>query len=311
MILATALTKRYGETVAVDDLSFRVEPGRVTGFLGPNGAGKSTTMRLVLGLDAPTSGSVTVNGDPFRRSAAPLRTIGALLDPNAVDPRRSAANHLRWLADSNRIARRRVDEVLGLVGLSDVAGRRVGSFSLGMNQRLGIATALLGDPDTLLLDEPINGLDPEGIVWVRTLLRDLAREGRTVFVSSHLMSEMANTADHLLVVGRGHLVADAPTAEVIGAHARHRVLVAPADPTASPRLANLFGHHGGDVELTADDGLVVTGLEPRTIGEIATTNRTALALLSPEPASLEDAFLDLTRNETDYRADLGATQRRA
>jgi len=246
MIQATGLTKRYNGVVAVNDLSFRVEPGRVTGFLGPNGAGKSTTLRLILGLDAPTAGSATVNGRQFRHVPVPLRAVGATLDPNAVDPRRSAANHLRWMADSNRINRRRVDEVLHLVGLSDVAGRRVGSFSLGMTQRLGIASALLGDPDTLLLDEPSNGLDPEGIVWLRALLRDLARDGRTVFVSSHQMAEMAKSADHLIVIGRGHLVADAPTAEIIRAHA-------------------------------------------------------------PETASLEDAFLDLTRDETDYRAGVDTT----
>jgi ABC-2 type transport system ATP-binding protein len=201
-------------------------------------------MRLVVGLDAPTAGSVSVDGHPFRGSAVPLRTVGALLDPTAVDPRRSAAHHLRWMADSNRIDRRRVDEVLGLVGLGDVAGRRVGSFSLGMSQRLGIAAALLGDPETLVLDEPINGLDPEGIIWVRTLLRGLAGEGRTVFVSSHLMAEMAKTADHLIVIGRGRLVADASTAEVVRAHA-------------------------------------------------------------PTTGSLEDAFLDLTHHQTDYRAGLG------
>jgi ABC-2 type transport system ATP-binding protein len=311
VIQATELTKRYRRTLAVDGLSFRVEPGRVTGFLGPNGAGKSTTMRLVLGLDAPTSGSVTVDGGPFRRAAAPLRTVGALLDPHALDPRRRAGDHLRWLADSNRIARRRVDEVLGLVGLSDVVDRRVGSFSLGMSQRLGIAVALLGDPGTLVLDEPINGLDPEGIVWARTLLRGLAAEGRTVFVSSHLMAEMANTADHLIVIGRGHLVADAPTAEVIGAHARRRVLVASADAAATPRLAQLLDRGGGTVAPVAGGGLAVTGMAPGAIGEIATTGGIALALLGPEPASLEDAFLDLTRNETEYRADLGATERRA
>lgn len=246
MINVSGLTKRYGDHTAVDALSFDASAGRVTGFVGPNGAGKSTTMRLVVGLDAPTAGSVTVNGRAFRDIAAPLRVVGALLDPSAVDPRRTAANHLRWMADSNRIDRRRVDEVLGLVGLDDVAGRRVGSFSLGMSQRLGIAAALLGDPETLLLDEPINGLDPEGIIWVRTLLRELAREGRTVFVSSHLMTEMANTADHLIVIGRGRLVADASTDEVIRAHA-------------------------------------------------------------PETGSLEDAFLDLTHHETDYRAGHGVT----
>ena len=218
MIEARHLTKRYGKTVAVDDVSFVVQPGRVTGFLGPNGAGKSTTMRMVLGLDAPSSGSVLIDGKPYGELADPLRSVGALLDAKAIVGGRSAANHLKWLADSNGIARRRVGEVLDIVGLSDVAGKRVGTFSLGMNQRLGIAAALLGDPHTVMFDEPINGLDPDGILWIRNLMKSLAAEGRTVFLSSHLMSEMAQTADHLLVIGRGRIMADASTDDFVNGH---------------------------------------------------------------------------------------------
>ena len=218
MIEAKHLTKRYGKTVAVDEVSFTVKPGQVTGFLGPNGAGKSTTMRMILGLDAPTSGEVRVDGKPYHQLADPLRSVGALLDAKAIVGGRSAANHLMWLADSNGIARRRVSEVLDIVGLSDVAGRKVGTFSLGMNQRLGIAAALLGDPETVMFDEPINGLDPEGILWIRNFMKALAAEGRTVFLSSHLMSEMAQTADHLIVIGRGRIIADAGTDEFINRH---------------------------------------------------------------------------------------------
>ena len=220
MIEAKHLTKRYGKTVAVDEVSFTVQPGRVTGFLGPNGAGKSTTMRMILGLDTPSSGSVLVDGKPYRELTDPLRSVGALLDAKAIVGGRSAANHLTWLADSNGIARRRVSEVLDIVGLSDVAGKRVGTFSLGMNQRLGIAAALLGDPETVMFDEPINGLDPDGILWIRNLMKSLAAEGRTVFLSSHLMSEMAQTADHLLVIGRGRIIADASTEEFINRQRR-------------------------------------------------------------------------------------------
>src|SRR3954470_15437642 len=215
MIQAQQLTKHYGPTVAVDEATFTVQPGRVTGFLGPNGAGKSTTMRMILGLDRPTKGTVTVNGAAYGELPAPLCAVGALLEAKAVDAGRSAANHLLWLADSNRIQRRRVGEVLDTVGLSDVAGHRVGTFSLGMNQRLGIAAALLGDPETLIFDEPINGLDPDGILWIRNLMRSLASEGRTVFLSSHLMSEMAQTAEHLIVIGRGRIIADAGVDEIV------------------------------------------------------------------------------------------------
>ena len=227
MIEARHLTKHYGKTVAVDDVSFVVQPGRVTGFLGPNGAGKSTTMRMVLGLDAPSSGSVLIDGKPYAELADPLRSVGALLDAKAIVGGRSAANHLMWLADSNGIARRRVGEVLDIVGLSDVAGKRVGTFSLGMNQRLGIAAALLGDPHTVMFDEPINGLDPDGILWIRNLMKSLAFEGRTVFLSSHLMSEMAQTADHLLVVGRGRIMADASTDEFVNGHSAATVRARP------------------------------------------------------------------------------------
>ena len=228
MIEATGLTKRYGATRAVDDLTFTVADGRVTGFLGPNGAGKSTTMRLIVGLDAPSSGRITVSGRPYHERRFPLREVGALLEAKAIHPSRSARNHLRWLAQSNGISPSRVDEVLDQVGLTSVARKRAGTFSLGMSQRLGIAAALLGDPEVLLLDEPVNGLDPEGIQWVRQLLRSLASEGRTVFVSSHLMSEMALTADHLIVIGKGRLIADASVAEVIAqASANHVKVVSP------------------------------------------------------------------------------------
>ncbi len=231
MIEVNRLTKRYGKTVAVNEVSFTVKPGQVTGFLGPNGAGKSTTMRMILGLDTPTSGDVSVDGRPYRQLADPLRSVGALLDAKAIVGGRSAANHLTWLADSNGIARRRVSAVLDLVGLSDVAGKRVGTFSLGMNQRLGIAGALLGDPETLIFDEPINGLDPEGILWIRNLMKSLASEGRTVFLSSHLMSEMAQTADHLVVIGRGRIIANAATEEFINRHTAASVRVRAVEHT--------------------------------------------------------------------------------
>ena len=230
MIEAQHLTKRYGTTVAVDEASFAVRPGRVTGFLGPNGAGKSTTMRMILGLDTPSSGSVLVNGKPYRELTDPLRSVGALLDAKAIVGGRSAASHLAWLADSNGIARRRVTEVLELVGLSDVAGKRVGTFSLGMNQRLGIAAALLGDPETVMFDEPINGLDPDGILWIRNLMKSLAAQGRTVFLSSHLMSEMAQTADHLLVIARGRIIADASTDEFVNRNSTPSVRVRALQP---------------------------------------------------------------------------------
>ena len=299
MIEATGLTKRYGPTLAVDDLTFTVGDGRVTGFLGPNGAGKSTTMRLIVGLDAPSSGRVTVNGRSYRERRFPLHEVGALLEAKAIHPSRSARNHLRWLAQSNGISPRRVDEVLEQVGISAVAGKRAGTFSLGMSQRLGIAAALLGDPEVLLLDEPVNGLDPEGIQWVRRLLRALASEGRTVFVSSHLMSEMALTADHLIVIGKGRLIADASVEEVIAqASANHVKVVSPQ----AAELASLIRVAGADVETDGDDTLIVTGLESRDVGIIAAGGGITLFELSRQEASLEEAFMEMTRGSAEYIA---------
>jgi ABC-2 type transport system ATP-binding protein len=302
MIHATQLTKHYGDKVAVDGLSFAVHPGVVTGFLGPNGAGKSTTMRLILGLDAPTSGRVTVNGRPYAELASPLRAVGALLDPKALDPRRSAVNHLRWLARSNGIAHGRVDEVLGLVGLSDVADKRVGGFSLGMSQRLGLAAALLGDPETLLFDEPVNGLDPEGTLWLRQLLRSLADQGRTVFLSSHLMSEMAQTADHVIVIGRGQLIADSSMADMLHTHAQARVRVRAA--SRQTELAAAIRDHGGQIRDDPDGSLLVSGVAPSSIGEISVRVGIALEQLTPDGGSLEEAFIELTQHDTDFRSSL-------
>src|SRR6202167_4228406 len=258
MIEATHLTKRYGKTVAVNEVSFTVKPGQVTGFLGPNGAGKSTTMRMILGLDTPTSGEVRVDGKPYSQLTDPLRSVGALLDAKAIVGGRSAANHLTWLADSNGIGRRRVSEVLGIVGLSDVAGRKVGTFSLGMNQPLGIAAALLRDPETLLFDELMRGLAPEGILCIRILMKSLASEGRTVFLSSHLMSEMAQTADHLIVIGRGRIIADAGTDEFINRHTAPSVRVRAVEQTD---LAEALTLRGAVVERGPDGALAVTGLD--------------------------------------------------
>jgi ABC-2 type transport system ATP-binding protein len=299
MIEAQLLTKRYGKTVAVDGASFAVQPGRVTGFLGPNGAGKSTTMRMILGLDAPSSGEVRVNGKPYAELADPLRSVGALLDAKAVIGSRSAANHLRWLADSNDIDRRRVSEVLDLVGLSDVAGKRVGTFSLGMSQRLGIATALIGDPETVMFDEPINGLDPDGILWIRNLMKSLASEGRTVFLSSHLMSEMAQTADHLLVIAWGRIIADASTEEFVNGNSTPSVRVRALEPSD---LADALTQRGALVESALDGCLVVTGLDVAAVGGAASAHGITLIELAPHVSSLEEAFFDLTRDETDYHA---------
>ncbi len=299
MIEATHLTKRYGRTVAVNEVSFTVRPGQVTGFLGPNGAGKSTTMRMILGLDAPTSGDVRVDGKPYHQLADPLRSVGALLDAKAVVGGRSAANHLMWLADSNGIPRQRVAEVLDIVGLSDVAGKRVGTFSLGMNQRLGIAGALLGDPGTVLFDEPINGLDPEGILWIRNLMRSLASEGRTVFLSSHLMSEMAQTADHLIVIGRGRIIADAGTDEFINRHTAPSVRVRAVEQV---ELAQTLTQRGALVERGSDGALVVTGMDSATIGAAACSREINLVELAPLGSSLEAAYFDLTKDQTDYHA---------
>jgi ABC-2 type transport system ATP-binding protein len=299
MIEARNLSKRYGDTLAVDDLSFTVKPGIVTGFLGPNGAGKSTTMRLILGLDSPTKGSVTVNGSAYTSLHRPLTEVGALLEAKAIHGGRSAYNHLLAVAQSNRIDRKRVDEMLDLVGLSSVNTKRAGGFSLGMGQRLGIATALLGDPSVLILDEPVNGLDPEGILWVRNLLKHMATQGKTIFVSSHLMSEMALTAEHLIVIGRGRLIADAPTEEVIrlssGTHVRVR------SPQAAA-LADLLTAKGGTIAGTQDSALEVTGLTTESIGEIAAANGVVLHELSLSHASLEQAFMELTEDSVDFRA---------
>jgi len=297
MIEATALTKRYGEKVAVDGLSFTVQPGVVTGFLGPNGAGKSTTMRLLLGLDRPTSGTATINGRPYQQLTAPLCEVGALLEARAIHTGRSARDHLLALAATHGIGRRRVDEVLDIVGLTQVAGKRAGGFSLGMGQRLGIASALLGDPHTLILDEPVNGLDPEGILWIRTLLRALAAEGRTVFVSSHLMSEMAQTATHLIVVGQGRLIADASVAEFTAASGRAVVRVRTEE---APRLRDLLAADGVSVTSTERDLLSVTGLSSAEIGKVAAEARIALIELTPQQTSLEEAFMELTRDAVEF-----------
>lgn len=299
MIEARHLSKRYGSIRAVDDLSFTVAGGQVTGFLGPNGSGKSTTMRMIVGLDAPSAGQVTVGGRSYRQLRFPLHEVGALLDANAVHPGRIARNHLVWLADSNGIPRRRVDEVLATVGLTEVARRRAGQFSLGMGQRLGIAAALLGDPEVLIFDEPINGLDPEGILWVRHLLRTLADEGRTVLVSSHLMSEMALTADHLIVIGRGKLLATGSVADFIERSEGHHVRALTSDVTT---LSQLLRDKGATVAPDGEDGVAITGLECRDVGIIAAAAGLTLYELSTQRASLEDAFLELTREHADFRA---------
>jgi ABC-2 type transport system ATP-binding protein len=299
MIEARGLTKRYGDKLAVDDLTFTVRPGMVTGFLGPNGAGKSTTMRMVLGLDAPTRGSVTVNGLPYRDHAAPLREVGALLDARSVHPGRSAYHHLLALAQTCGIRRSRVDEVVDAVGLGGVARRRAGGFSLGMGQRLGIAAALLGDPGTVILDEPVNGLDTEGIRWIRSLLQGLAAEGRTVFVSSHLMSEMAMTAQHLIVIGRGRLIADTGMEELVARAAPGVVRVRSTDPAA---LAALLRSRDGAVAEAEDGGLAVSGLTTDEVGRLAGAAGITLLELTAQQASLEEAFIDLTRDAVEFRA---------
>jgi ABC-2 type transport system ATP-binding protein len=299
MIEARGLTKRFGDKLAVDDLTFTVRPGMVTGFLGPNGAGKSTTMRMILGLDAPTRGSVTVNGLPYREHAAPLREVGALLDARSVHPGRSAYRHLLALAQTCGIRRSRVDEVVDAVGLNAVARRRAGGFSLGMGQRLGIAAALLGDPGTVILDEPLNGLDTEGIRWVRSLLADLAAEGRTVFVSSHLMSEMAMTAQHLIVIGRGRLIADTGMEEFVARAAPGVVRVRSTDPAA---LAALLRSRDGAVAEAGDGGLAVSGLTTDEVGRLAGAAGITLLELTAQQASLEEAFVDLTRDAVEFRA---------
>jgi ABC-2 type transport system ATP-binding protein len=293
------LTKRFGPLTAVDHLSFTVRPGQVTGFLGPNGAGKTTTMRIILGLDDPTTGRTFVGGRPYRDIIRPLHQVGALLDASAMHPGRSAYAHVLSVAQSNGIGRRRVAEVLRVTGLESVADRRVRGFSLGMKQRLGIALALLGDPPVLMFDEPVNGLDPEGIHWIRQFFKSLAAEGRTVFVSSHLMSEMALTADHLIVIGRGRLLADMPTVEFIEANARSDVLV------RSPRpddLAWLLTAHGAAVAPEGDGGLAVRGLDAPAIADLAAGQGLPVHELTPRHASLEQAYLDITKDSTEYHA---------
>jgi len=299
MIEATGLSKRYGSKLAVDDVTFTVRPGIVTGFLGPNGSGKSTTMRLILGLDRPTAGAVTVNGKRYRDAAAPLHEIGGLLEARAVHTSRSAYNHLRVLAATHGIPARRIDEVLDLVGLTDVARKRVGAFSLGMGQRLGIASALLGDPGVLLLDEPVNGLDPEGIRWVRNLLKRLAAEGRTVFVSSHMMSEMALTAEHVLVVGQGRVIADLPVQELIAGASAGVVVV--RTPSAD-RLALALQRDGVTITRNGPDLLQVAGLSAPEIGQVALDEGVVLHALTPQEASLEEAFMEMTRDAVDFHA---------
>jgi ABC-2 type transport system ATP-binding protein len=322
MIEARDLTKSYGGKVAVDHLSFTVQPGRVTGFLGPNGAGKSTTMRLILGLDRPESGTATINGKPYAGLASPLRTVGALLEAKSVHSGRSARNHLLFLAQSQGLPKTRVDEVLDLVGLREVAGGRAGTFSLGMSQRLGIAAAMLGDPRVLLLDEPVNGLDPEGVLWIRNLMKFLAGQGRTILVSSHLMNEMAVTAEHLIVIGRGRLIADSATADVIARSSEQSVRVRTPD---AARLTALIETAGGAVSRQADSAapgpagsaadlapgaadpargapetLLVTGIAAPRIGELAASASVVLHELSPQLASLEEAFMELTADSVEY-----------
>ena len=302
MIEARDLTKRYGDKLAVDHLSFTVEPGRVTGFLGPNGAGKSTTMRLILALDHPLAGTATIGGRRYADLPEPLRVVGALLEARAMHPGRSAYDHLLFLAQSQGLPRSRVDEVLALVGLTEAARKRTGGYSLGMSQRVGIAAALLGDPQVLILDEPVNGLDPEGILWIRNLMKQLASEGRTVFVSSHLMNEMAVTADHLIVIGRGRLIADCSTQEFIERSSEKYVLV--RSPQAA-RLAGLVAAAGGKAEVDGAGGsqpgtLRVTALDAPQVGEIAAAGRIVLHELSPRLASLEEAYMELTADSLEY-----------
>ena len=297
MIAASRLTKSYGTTRAVDDLTFEVRPGVVTGFLGPNGSGKSTTMRMVMGLDHPDSGTVAIDGKRFHDLRWPLREVGALLEAKAIHPGRSAYNHLLAMAQTNSIPKSRVDEVLGMVGLDGVARRKAGKFSLGMSQRLGIASALLGDPGVLLFDEPINGLDPEGILWVRNLLKSLANEGRTIFVSSHLMSEMALTATDLVVIGRGQLIADTTVDDFIASNTEATVLVR---SLVAERLADVLRADGAGVRVREDGALLVTGIDAPRIGDVALAEGLALHELSPVQASLEEVFMELTSDMVDF-----------
>ena len=299
MIEVNDLVKRYGDTTAVDHLSFTVEPGRITGFLGPNGAGKSTTMRMILGLDRPNSGTALIDGKPYRDLADPLRAVGALLEARAVHPGRTAFNHLLYLAQTQGVPRSRISEVLELVGLSEVVKKRTKGFSLGMGQRLGIAAALLGDPKVLMFDEPVNGLDPEGILWIRNLMKALAEEGRTVFVSSHLMSEMENTAEHLIVIGRGKLVADCTVQEFIDRNSELSIRVKTPE---RDRLAALVSAKGGVAAHDGDDALRITRIGMTEIGDLAFDNQIRVHELSPIQASLEQAFMELTKDSVEYHA---------
>jgi ABC-2 type transport system ATP-binding protein len=303
-IEARGLTKRYGASVAVDDLTFTVEPGKVTGFLGPNGAGKTTTMRMILGLDLPTAGTVTVGGRRYADLPSPLHTVGALLDARAAHPGRTGYHHLLALAQSNDIKPGRVGAVLDLVGLSTVARRRARAYSLGMSQRLGVAAALLGDPPVLMFDEPVNGLDPEGIRWIRDLMRGYAAEGRTVLVSSHLMTEMALTADHLVVIGKGRLIADAPLDEVLRRNARHDLLVRTEQPA---RLRQLLTDAGARVATGVDGGLEVSEVDGLVVGRVAAAHGIVVSELTPRRDSLEKVFMDLTADSVEYAAAGGAS----
>ncbi|MEI3865749.1 ATP-binding cassette domain-containing protein [Microbacterium sp. CCNWLW134] len=300
MISAEGLTKRYGAKTAVDTIDFTVNSGQVTGFLGPNGAGKSTTMRMIVGLDRPTAGSVSVNGRAYAAHRAPLREVGALLDAKAVHTGRTAENHLLAMAATHRIGKKRVREVIELTGLESVARRRVGGFSLGMGQRLGIAAALLGDPATIILDEPVNGLDPEGVLWVRQLVKHLAAEGRTVFLSSHLMSEMALTADHLIVLGKGRIIADAPVADIIAGGTGPRLRV--RSPQAS-MLAELVAAPDVTITRSESDLLEITGVDAPAVGDLAAKHGVAIHELTPLNASLEEAYMDLTADAVEYRTE--------
>lgn len=298
MIRVNNLTKKYGSTTAVDNLSFEVKPGIITGFLGPNGAGKSTTMRMMLGLDRPTGGNVTINGREYRHLDDPIHEVGALLDAKAIFGKRTARKHLTWIAQAGGVDTSRVHDVLEMVGLTSVATKRAGDFSLGMSQRLGIATALLGDPSVLLFDEPVNGLDPEGIRWFRTFMKQLANEGRTILVSSHLMSEMQATADHVIVIGKGKLVADAPIDQIVNGAGAVVKLRSPH----LPKLREVLEQEGARITLETDSTAIVVGLEPKQIGEIAWQNQAAIHELAPQNQTLEDAYMELTQESVQYKA---------
>jgi len=303
MITTENLTKRFGSHVAVDSVSFVAKPGQVTGFLGPNGAGKSTTMRMIMGLDRPTAGSATVNGRPFAEHHDPMSQAGALLDAKAAHPGRRAVDHLRMLAATNGIGARRVDDVMDLTGISGVASRRIGGFSLGMHQRLGIAATMLGDPQVLIFDEPVNGLDPEGVHWVRGFAKARAAEGRTVFISSHLMSEMAQTADHIIVLGKGRVLADAPLSDFLRGAQNPTTRVRVSDATV---LGSVLAADGVAITQTGSDALEVTGLPAHLVARAAALEGLELHELTPVAASLEDAYLALTDDATEYRSDAAA-----